>query len=500
MDPFYIPARDISEAKQRIWSRLESRLYDAELQPYQAVLDAMAHISNTEGAEPDRLKRAVLKERLLDRLPEQPSLRRYALWRPLFAGSALLAMLTLLVGPFLGSPVMAQPTHTLWVESGIVMINGEVLRVNELRELKVGDQIVTSEDSRAHLRLADDSRMTLGASTSLSLKQSLSQPAQSDVVFEQTQGRIWVQSLVSENSSLSLDLPGGRVSSQQPSTFDVQIGDDLASEVTVLKNLVSVETEKSQEWLPAGQKVALGENHTVAILDAPDFDETWVKYNESYGEDYLNELEIHEEKESAVLASQVEVSTPEISKTVSKEMSPQGSGALYWASDALDKGLLNEALTHVHVYQRQSQARFDELAVLLVPEREALLPDFISKKEVDFLMLKLLSQSPELANLFDFQAQILKERNQLNLLVQQRSMQVYEVFFDGETSQEEQELLQDYIGTHSDLHHEDLSSVILIDPRFSKEESLDVSHSDEPQNESNGSKEGANDPETHDDL
>lgn len=295
MDPFspLLSDHDIEQAKKRVWNRLEARLTDRGVSPFQSVVKTL----RDEPLESNRLQQVMMKERLLDSLPDRnkvPFFMNRRLWATMTL-SVFVAFFTVPVFT-LTSNVQASTVNLLEVVQGDVLVNGTP--VDEVALLQAGDEVMTGMGAMAHVQLEDDTRLTLGPRTEILLESTES------IHVELEKGRVWIQVVnpVSD-SEVKLSFPDGEVIASQRSSFDVSIGGE-ESIIQVSENLVALHTEGEIEYegsLGKGSQLTIGEEVWVEELPENVMDDVWWEFNESYGKTYVAELE--EDYNEATLAS-----------------------------------------------------------------------------------------------------------------------------------------------------------------------------------------------------
>jgi hypothetical protein len=256
MDDFIpkLSAKEVMLAKQRIWNRMEGKLPDRGVSPYQSVMSAFHGAKNEAavGVLDSRLRQVQSRERILDLLPD----RQPFIWQQVnFQGlrSALVprrawAVATLSVFfAFLFVPVMSMPSaqassyNTLEVVQGDVLVNGAV--ISDHAFIQQGDTVYTGPGSMAHLSFVDDSRVTVGPNTNLEVTYVAVDAggSQTQVELQQSSGRVWSQVVgLSDESYFTLSFPDGQITANQRSSFDVQV-DGVDIELQVARNLVEID-------------------------------------------------------------------------------------------------------------------------------------------------------------------------------------------------------------------------------------------------------------------
>jgi len=295
MDPFspLLSDHDIEQAKKRVWNRLEARLIDRGVSPFQSVVKTLRE----DPVESNRLQQVMMKERLLDQLPDRNRLP-FFMNRRLWATMTLSVFVAFFTVPVFSitSGVQASAVNLLEVVQGDVLVNG--IPVDEVALLQEGDEVMTGIGAMAHVQLVDDTRLTMGPRTEILLKST------DQIHIELEEGRVWTQVVnpVSD-SEVKLSFPDGEVVASQRSSFDVNITGD-ESIVQVSENLVALHTEgevKYEGSLGKGSQLTITDE--VLVEELPDnlSDDVWWEFNESYGKTYVAQLD--EQYDEATLAS-----------------------------------------------------------------------------------------------------------------------------------------------------------------------------------------------------
>ena len=296
----------IDIAKERVWNRMQSKLPDRGLSPYQNLL---TNLKTAGSPAVSRLKLVQAKEHLLDVLPDrvQPAFWGKRLW----ATGSLLAVLSVIFLPVLQhTPVaLADQINTLEVVEGQVTVNGEL--VSDVRVLQNGDRIETLEGSMAHLYFVDDSRVTLAPSTAVDIVDTQVDPnnaADTRVTVNQSSGRVWVQvlNLVSKDSYFALNLPTGQVKVDSRASFETQLGE--GTRISVARNLVEVSLNGDEiaytGTLGQGAEVLLsGDSLQTERIPEEREEDIWWEFNTAYGKSYASTLDEQYKYEATVQAS-----------------------------------------------------------------------------------------------------------------------------------------------------------------------------------------------------
>jgi hypothetical protein len=286
MDPFFtlLSDHDIEQAKKRVWNKMEPRLKDRGVSPFGDIVK----ILKKDKVESSKLQQVMMKERLLDQLPDRNTVP-FFLNRRIWATMTLSVFVAFFITPVftLTSIVNASTVNLLEVVQGDVMVNG--MLVDELALLQDGDEIITDAGAMAHIQLMDDTRMTLGPRTEIQIEQS-----EDAIVIAQSDGRVWTQVVnpSSSDSSVKIVFPDGEVIANQKASFDVQV-DDEEVRVQVAENLVAMSVQGDVHYegsLGQGTEMVLTDMLSVAGIDDATQEDVWWDFNESYGDSYLADL------------------------------------------------------------------------------------------------------------------------------------------------------------------------------------------------------------------
>jgi hypothetical protein len=294
-----IPDHQIQNAKKRIWSGMQNKLPERGFGAYQGILSSFRG-ANKEMLD-SRLAKVQAKERLLDLLPnrvvEKEPVLAFSYARKSFAAVTLSAFFVFLVVPILQMPQIASAaiTNVLEVAQGEVLVNGAP--VDGEIFVQEGDRVYTGEGSMAHIQFADDSRVTLGPDSSMDILYvgvDLDNRANTNVILEQLDGRIWVQTLnLLDESYLSLHFPDGDVFVSQRASFDVRVdGDEV--ELQVARNLVDVRVDGDDLYEGTlGQGASLLANEDVVTEKMSDevMEDIWWDFNLAYGKIHARSVE-----------------------------------------------------------------------------------------------------------------------------------------------------------------------------------------------------------------
>jgi len=297
MDPFFnlLTDHDIQQAKKRVWNRMEARLSDRGVSPYSEMVSTL----RKQEVESSRLQKVMMKERLLDQLPERVKVP-FFMNRRLWATATLSVFVAFFTAPVftLNSSVQASAVNLLEVVQGEVMVNG--VPVEDVALIQEGDEILTGTGSMAHVQLQDDTRLTMGPRTEVQINSTVD-----SVEIYQEEGRIWTQVVnpVNTAGSVTISFSGGEVVAKQKSSFDIQLKDESA-QIQVAENLVAVSVTKDALYegsVGQGAQLTLTEELVVEPLPENLEEDVWWEFNESYGETYIADL--NESYEEATLAS-----------------------------------------------------------------------------------------------------------------------------------------------------------------------------------------------------
>ncbi len=290
-------------AKKRIWKRLEAKLPERGNPEFYSVFSALRF--GVQDLKASQLKKVQAKERLLDILPEhEPAYQGFIPSRLVSLGTLGLLMGTLFAPLMDLTPsASALSQNTLELVGGDVFVNG--LKVSDTTLLQVGDTVSTGEGSMAHLTFLDDSRLTLGPSSTVSIVEAWMDPdnrSNSTVELVQTEGRSWSQILnLTEDASFTVEFPQGKVWVSQRASFDLQVNDE-SSTVEVARNLVDLEVTAGEDSysgvLGQGAELSVSDDiETQAVSDAEQKD-VWWTFNLAYGKTYARTLDEDYQREN----------------------------------------------------------------------------------------------------------------------------------------------------------------------------------------------------------
>lgn len=299
-------SHDIEIAKKRIWNRMQAKLPDRGLSPYQSVVSVLR---SSPQPSVSRLERVQYKEHLLDMLPDRPT-PAFSLRRMWGVGS-LLAVLSVIFMPVLQkAPIAsADSENLLEIVEGQVRINGELASDGAI--INEGDRVETLDGSMAHLYFVDDSRMTLAPHTTVDIVDTEVDPqnrAETKVTVYQESGRAWVQvlNLLSSNDSyFMVAFPDGEVQVDTRASFDLDVGEE--TRVSVVRNLVDLSLADDNVsytgTLGQGAEILKDEGSilTQRISDERQED-LWWEFNETYGKTYAQALDEHYKEEATLHA------------------------------------------------------------------------------------------------------------------------------------------------------------------------------------------------------
>lgn len=299
MDEFIseILGEQVEDAKKRIWNRMEAKLPEREFGMYQDVL-ATFRMSRQE-LEISRLKRVQAKERIMDILPDrEPAYRpAFIFSRRAWAAATLSFFFAFLFLPVFQMPKLASAVtyNTLEVVQGEAYVNGSPVEGEVF--VKTGDIVHTSDGSMAHIDFVDDSRVTLGPNSGVSIVEAGVDPenkAQTEVVVKQIEGRIWVQTLNLMNGScLTVQFDEGEVISSSRSSFDLQVNFDEAN-LSVARNLVSVRLDGEDFYegtIGQGVNLTVDSGFETRELSESEVSDVWWDFNLAYGKMHARTVE-----------------------------------------------------------------------------------------------------------------------------------------------------------------------------------------------------------------
>lgn len=302
----------LDEAKKRIWTNMQSKLPGRAESQYSNVL---ASIEKSAEVSTSRLLKVQLKERLMSSLPEREMTPAFSeRFLNLFAQKKMWSMSILSIFMmFLFAPIFkfapsvsAGANSLLEVEEGSVFVKrgSETLTVVKDMILVEGDKLEVAPDSMAHIYFVDDSRMTLGPSTSIVITEIYSTPgnkARTEVVVDQLSGEAWTQvlNLVNKDSFFAHRFPGGEISVRQKASFNVDLQE---KEIEVSKNLLDVmvinEDFVYEGTLGQGVKMTIADKVETSELSEEEKNDAWWKYNVAFGKDYSRKVEEQYKQES----------------------------------------------------------------------------------------------------------------------------------------------------------------------------------------------------------
>lgn len=344
---------DIEIAKQRIWARMNDKLPDRGLSPYQGLVTQMKSLSLPSVS---RLQRVQYKEHLLDVLPD----RKEAVFafKRLWGAGTLLAVLSLVFMPILqlAPRTLASSVNQLEVVQGTVLLNGNVVSGSTV--VREGDSIETQEDAMAHLYFVDDSRMTLAPSSSVSLVNAEVNPynkADTRIEVHQSSGRAWVQvlNLVSKDSYFWVSFPGGEAHVNNRASFDLSVG--LETRLAVARNRVELSffdedtayagtLGQGAEWIQSEEAVS------THLISEEQKAELWWDFNDHYGTTYASLVDSNYKEELALHANMLPTNPFYFLKTFREDVQV----SLAFTSSAKEELLV-----------KQAESRLDEAQVLL---------------------------------------------------------------------------------------------------------------------------------------
>jgi hypothetical protein len=275
-----LSTKELDEAKKRIWGHLRNKLPERGVGLYQ---NELFSLRLAQDVLPNELKKAQLKESLLEALPDRKEVIPWSVFlsKKGTAMGAMTFLFAFIFAPVLGpQATMAAQVNRLEVQEGEVWVNGELVEASHI--LQEGDQIKTSENSSAHLYFADDSRMSLGPQTQVLLQKVEINPnnrADSSIVVTQEEGRSWVQvlNLVSPKAEFSVNFPGGELDISDKASLDLKVHGPL-SEVQVARAKIEVRTPSSSVFVEEGEALALYSKMD-PIKVAPEVEDDWFLSN-----------------------------------------------------------------------------------------------------------------------------------------------------------------------------------------------------------------------------
>lgn len=591
MDNFLtnIDDEDLELAKKRIWNRMQSKLPERGLSPYQPVVNALK--ASKSDVEWSRLAKAQVKERLLTQLPE----REMTAWsfnftRRGFAAVTLSAFFTFLFIPVFQGPqlALASTVNVLEVAQGRVFVNGALIEGSTL--IKQGDTVVTEQGAMAHLKMMDDSRLTLGPDTRVVLSEVEVNPLNgrdSHIVLNQMEGRVWTQvvNLVDDGSALTLRFPDGEIVLTQRATVDLRVDAD-ETELQVVQNLVELEVSQGEKYagtLGQGARMYLADRLELDKNESTAQNDVWWSFNQAYGKDYLRHLDesyanesikrvvilpgnplyvfktfretvreklaftnearqelvaYHAQKRLDEAQVFIQGGDLEGAETLMKEYNQKlaqldeatvksahldeaeknligltASQKLRLVPELLEAGDLESAAAHLKEFQTESRDLLVELEDLDLEDRQAAVSQLLQEKLKDLQMIRVIASMSDQTDA-DFEAVeagLLEELNMMVLSLREKSLENLSNFFE-ETAYDLQqqedvytrlmdtanltpELSEQFQEVKAEIATRDQG--ILIDVNAVKEEDtevvdtrfLDLTHTDESENQPQSSKE-----------
>ena len=326
---------EIARAKARVWNRMQKKLPERGLSPYQSAITALKCMA--DGAEVSRLNRVQAKERIMDLLPDREKresigigvllrcgfsrggmLRggKFEFSRRMIAVPVLAVFMTFFMVPVLQLQQVASAAvyNTIEVVQGEALLNG--VPTSGTTFLKSGDEIVTGEGSMAHITFVDDSRITLGPNTEVEVPHVQIDPgnkAKTEVVVDVVNGRVWSQviNLLGNESYFLLRFPDGEVFVDQKASFDTQVSEYVTveavdgiretsvmaaeTEIQVVKNLVDVQVTKGDEvyegTIGQGVSMFVAEGMNTGETDVTAEEDVWWDFNSVYGKTYARQVD-----------------------------------------------------------------------------------------------------------------------------------------------------------------------------------------------------------------
>ncbi len=380
---------DIENAKKRIWNRMQSKLPDRGLSPYQSLLSTIRDASSPTVS---RLSRVQYKEHLLDILPDRvaPAFSLRRIW----SVGSLLAVLSVILMPVLQKVPMASASsvNKLEVVEGQVLVNGTLVTENRL--IEEGDRVETLEGSMAHLYFVDDSRMTLAPQTVVDIVDTQINPlnrADTKVTVNQESGRAWIQvlNLVSSNDSYFLvTFPDGEVQVDTRASFDLAVGEE--TRVSVARNLVdlSLSGEETAYAGTLGQGAEIIKNvdsiQTETIPTERE-EELWWEFNYTYGNTYAQVLDEQYKEENTLHATILPTHPLYFLKTFREDVQV----SLAFTSSAKEELLVQQAENRLDEAQALFAQGETEVAQETLDEYQATVEEALINTDNPVLLAKL---------------------------------------------------------------------------------------------------------------
>ena len=285
----------LERAKQRIWNKMEPKLPSRSLTPYQ---NTLRKLRSGMPEMPSRLVQVQNKEALLEKLPTRKPVFQAFLKRATASLSFAMVLLAFLV-PFPSQTqiVAASSNNMLEIDQGSVLLNGvEVKESSTL--ITEGDVIETQPGALAHLKLMDDSRVSLAPESSVTLKSLHASSKSSTGIVLEVEGQVWAQSvnLSSKYAYLEIQFPSGKASLNPISSISIQSNEE-GDKVEVARNLVDIETSAYTGTIGQGAGILLSrESNEVIGSEIFNFEddqqgELWWNYNLAYGKAYTRLLD-----------------------------------------------------------------------------------------------------------------------------------------------------------------------------------------------------------------
>lgn len=199
-----------------------------------------------------------------------------------------------------------------------------------------------------------------------------------------------------------------------------------------------------------------------------------------------------------------------------ENMLQSASQRLQTVPDLIETGNFDLAMQFLNNYRDESRLILVELESVQLQEREVLIVDLLDTKLKDLQMLRIISAMPQLSGAFNMNAQMMSEMSMVVLSLRERELQHLGDFFSASADDPRvQKILYEKLKNSVDID-ENLRDLLL-----QIEEQLELSntglvmdiqvssapvdhrlntHSDESQDEAESGYEGADYPESHDDL
>lgn len=296
--------------KQRVLTRIDEAMAKEEIgfEQLAAQLEKL-----TLKVEPSAAFRQHARQNLVDLV----TLREQRLWikdifnellvrRRMWATvTACTFLVTGVFGYFIQTPqVSAAKVSQMDAIRGTVYVDrdGELLSVQNGFLVNEGDRLVTKGDGFVDVMFVDDSLVTIGPDTDLTIGELWIDPnneANTSIELDLTQGQVFAQvvNLLPDSSLFKIRTDEGVFSVDRKAHFDVKVSDDQ-TKVRVFDNLVdfAVVSEGVERKGTLGPNLMLGVNGDLVIDGIEDLDvlknnDVWVKTNLESHAGYLNRLQ-----------------------------------------------------------------------------------------------------------------------------------------------------------------------------------------------------------------